>query len=348
MHIGQTDNFTIPPLALLCARCLIASAAVLLSACSGGGNSSTPTPTPTPMPAPIIPWVDAAPLQLERQEVAVAALGQNIYVIGGFMGASILASMEVYDSANDSWSYAAPLPTPIHHAAAAVVDDQLYVIGGWNNLFGEPLADLWLYNPATDQWQAKTPMPQPRGSPAAAVIDNKIYVAGGWPLSRSQDFAVYDPQTDSWQTLADLPSPRNHLGAAAVNGQFYAVGGRESLGAGQGNRDAIEMYDPGIGQWSVLADMPQPRGGLAVVAYKHYVLAFGGEGNASRPEGTFVNVDAYNTESDSWQALADMPLGVHGIGAALLNGRVHIPGGGPLEGGSTTDRHQVYDPASEL
>ena len=43
-----------------------------------------------------------------------------------------------------------------------------------------------------------------------------------------------------------------------------------------------------------------------------------------------------------------MPTPRHGIGAANVGGRIHIPAGGPVEGFGVTDVHEVYDPSVEL
>ena len=43
-----------------------------------------------------------------------------------------------------------------------------------------------------------------------------------------------------------------------------------------------------------------------------------------------------------------MPTPRHGIGAALLAGGIHIPGGGPIENFSVSDVHEVLDTPAAL
>ena len=48
-------------------------------------------------------WTELAPMPTARQEVAVAALGAQVWVIGGFgAGAEPVATVERYDPASNS------------------------------------------------------------------------------------------------------------------------------------------------------------------------------------------------------------------------------------------------------
>lgn len=289
-------------------------------------------------------WSTLAPMAIARQEVAVAALEGFVYVIGGFDGtAAVRNTVERYDPGTDRWTTVSPLPVVIHHATAAVVDGRLYVIGGWSDFFATALDDVYEYDPGTDSWSAKTDMPTARGSPAAAAVGGKIYVAGGWNAGVVDDFAAYDPVTDGWTVLTPMPTARNHLGAAGVDGKYYAVGGRTDLGAGAGNVATVEIYDPVAAIWGGTASLPRPRGGLAVAATAGLVFALGGEGNDEEPTGVFPDVDAYDPIADAWTPRTDMPTARHGIGAAVITGRIHVPGGGPVEGFGVTTVHEVFD-----
>jgi N-acetylneuraminic acid mutarotase len=300
-----------------------------------------------PALARAVPWSTRAPLGVARQEVAVAELGGLVYVIGGFDGSgTIVDTVEAYDPVGDSWSSVAPVPVPIHHTTATAANGKLYVIGGWSDFFATALASVYEYDPLANSWSPpKTPMPTARGSPAAARVGGLIYVAGGWNAGLVNDFAAYDPVADSWTPLPPMPTGRNHLGAAALAGRFYAVGGRTDLGAGLNNVTAVEVYDPG-GGWSGVAPLPRARGGLAVAAASGRLYALGGEGNDEVPSGVFPDVDAYDPAANRWTRRPPMPTPRHGIGAAVLGGLVHVPGGGPVEGFGVSPVHEVFDPAS--
>jgi len=298
-----------------------------------------------PALAQAVPWSTRAPLDVPRQEVAVAELGGLVYVIGGFDGTgSIVTTVEAYDPASDSWSTKAPVPVPIHHTTATAANGKLYVIGGWSDFFATALSSVYEYDPVADSWSPpKAPMPTPRGSPAAAEVGGLVYVAGGWNAGLVSDFAAYDPTADMWTPLAPMPTGRNHLGAAGLAGKFYAVGGRTDLGAGLNNVATVEVYEPGVG-WGTLTPLPRARGGLALASAASRLFAFGGEGNDDIPSGVFPDVDAYDPATNLWAPRAPMPTPRHGIGAAVLAGRIHIPGGGPVEGFGVSAEHEVFDP----
>ena len=63
----------------------------------------------------------------------------------------------------------------------------------------------------------------------------------------------------------------------------------------------------------------------------------------SHARAVLNNVEAYDTTSNSWRALAPMPTARHGIQAAMFAGSAYIAGGGTkMGGGGATDIHEVF------
>ncbi|NIO40346.1 MAG: hypothetical protein GTO41_09195, partial [Burkholderiales bacterium] len=60
-------------------------------------------------------WTQGERMMSTRTEVAVAAVGNRIYVAGGFGGAE---NLEIYDPNTDRWRLGASVPQRLHHAAA--------------------------------------------------------------------------------------------------------------------------------------------------------------------------------------------------------------------------------------
>ena len=286
-------------------------------------------------------WAKRASLPTARQEVAVAALGELIYVIGGFgAAAEPVATVEAYDVAEDRWQARSSYRMPVHHAAAAVVGGRLYVVGGYTGgrIGWLRLASLHEYDPARDTWIARAAMPTPRGALAVAVVGDRLHALGGDADGVSGVHEVYDPRSDRWTSAATMPTARDHLAAVAVGGRVWALGGRASFfGTQYAN---VEIYDPATDSWRVGAPLPVGRGGIAAVAIGDRVYVFGGEA----PLRIFNANEMYEPAGNRWVAKAPLPTPRHGAGAVVVNGRIYVPGGATSPGYARTDVHEVYTP----
>jgi N-acetylneuraminic acid mutarotase len=286
-------------------------------------------------------WTRRAPMPSARQEVAVAALGPQVYVIGGFGdGAQATAAVERYDIATDAWEVRAPLPHVVHHAAAAVVGDRLYVVGGYTGrrLGFTPVASLHEYDPTRDAWIERAPMPTARGALAVAVAGNRLHALGGTADGVTGAHEVYDPAANRWTAAAVMPTARDHLTAVTVGGRVWVLGGRTSFFGTQFAR--VEIYDPATDSWRIGRPLPEGRGGLAAAAIGDRVYVFGGEA----PLRIFSASEMYETAGDRWIAKTAMPTPRHGIGAAVVGGSIYIPGGATSPGLARTDVHEVFTP----
>src|SRR5687767_14068745 len=296
-------------------------------------------------------WTLGAAMPLARSEHAVAELNGRIWVLGGYPPGRLPSNLvQIYDSATSRWSLGPRLPQPIHHIHAAAVGGKLYVMGGEIDgaSTGRPeifVNHVWMHDPAIGGWVQRAPMPTARSGGGKAVIDGKIYVAGGRPPA-GHAFEVYDPATDKWEKLPDLPTQRNHLAMVALNGKIIVAGGRFGPGATAERTDVVEIYDPATLSWTKGAPLPAPRGGITGAAHAGCMFVFGGEGERTHVLGLTPTVYGYDPRADSWTTLPNLPIPVHGIkGAAVIGGRIFLPGGGiTLGGNSGTNAMQVYRP----
>ena len=195
-------------------------------------------------------WTTGAPMPSERTEVAVAEIGDKIYVLGGYRGE---LELEIYDPARDRWSRGAVIPRAVHHAAAVGLNNKIYLIGGYVDGW-MPTDEVHEYDPASNAWRARARMPTPRGALAAAVIDGKIHAVGGnsWRDRNTGAHEVYDPDANRWSCAGGDPTPRDHLAVATVDGLLYAIGGRIN-GNYARNLDVNEVYDPRSDRWERLS-----------------------------------------------------------------------------------------------
>jgi N-acetylneuraminic acid mutarotase len=318
---------------------------VLLTACGGDdGGDDAPAADATPSAH----WKSLAPLPGgPRQETAVVALGGEIHVLGGFTpGDGIVAFVEVYDPATDTWRAGTALPRAVHHANAAVVEGKPYVLGALVDVSFTAGGDVWVYDPVADTWSdgADLPAGTERGSAGVGVADGKIYLAGGFRAGASvADVSVYDPAGGgSWTQLAPLPEARDHLVAAGVGGKLYAVGGRRNGIANRSGR--VDVYDPATNTWSEGAPMLTARSGGAGDVVGGRIIVVGGEGSPDDANGVFPDNEAYDPVTDTWTALDPMPTPRHGMGAAALGGTLYVPGGATVQGFGATAVVEAFTP----
>lgn len=92
-------------------------------------------------------------------------------------------------------------------------------------------------------------------------------------------------------------------------------------------------------RWQVLAPMPTARFGLGVVAYEGQIYAVGGEGQ----NGVIGSLERYQVEANTWESLPLKPLAVADIKAAVVGGKIYVPGG-RLASGEMSNALEIFDP----
>jgi N-acetylneuraminic acid mutarotase len=178
-------------------------------------------------------WVSLANMPTARRGLAVAAVGNALYAIGGSTGAAPcegtpLGTVERYDIATDTWTTVASLPSPRSDLAAVARGGKIYVFGGCTGSPNAVLDDVDVYNPRTDTWStAPADMPTARSSMyGAAAKGNRIYVIGGqanFVQLATNEF--YKVASDSWDTDTPRPTPGAEMGVVSHGGRLYTVGG---------------------------------------------------------------------------------------------------------------------------
>lgn len=96
------------------------------------------------------------------------------------------------------------------------------------------------------------------------------------------------------------------------------------------------------GRWLLKSFLPAPRSRMAVASWENAIFIIGGEsGGAVTGE-----VLAYYPKDNRWEERAQKPTPVSNIGAAVLEGKIYVPGGYTAEG-TLTDVLEIYDPAKD-
>jgi DNA-binding CsgD family transcriptional regulator/N-acetylneuraminic acid mutarotase len=95
-------------------------------------------------------------------------------------------------------------------------------------------------------------------------------------------------------------------------------------------------------RWHVLASLPTARDGLAVTVYENQVYAIGGE----TAQGASGSVERYDPSTDSWVELSAKPIPVTDVNAAVVGGKIYVPGG-RTSSGEVIDTVEIYDPRQD-
>jgi len=279
-----------------------------------------------------------------EQTFTYSTVTGRFYLVGGIgkVEGVQVQRIEEYDPVSGTWATVGKLPTNINHVQAVELNGLIYIIAGWVSPYA-----TYVFDPVTRTVSTRARMPRPRGAGGVAVYQGRIYYAGGLdPYHKVSTpwFSVYDPATNKWSELPDMPHARDHFGAAIFGGKLYTIGGRHVVR----ENPVVEndAYDLTTGVWqSGLAPLPTERSGTATALIGDEILIFGGERFWSQPPRK--TVEAYNPSTNTWRTLPDMPVGAHGIQAAICNGGVYIAGGATSAGAKDPSTFfQAYRPSS--
>ena len=271
-------------------------------------------------------WTKKKPMPLASHHVSFTEYKGKIYAFGGFVlpqsGPAAWVPIDnawEYDPASDNWKALAPLPTKRGSPVAVTVGDKMYVIGGATTLPGSAavhparphysVGAVEEYDPAANAWRARASIPTPRNHATAGVVSGKIYVIGGrvggaFVSSGSSNVGIveeYDPATDAWGApRARMPSARSAMSSGTWGGKIYVTGGEGQDYVTMFAFRALEAYDPGANNWTVLPNMPVGRHGLAGAVVGNRLHMVSGDVQSA---GTGVHVhtdshDAYDFAGD--------------------------------------------------
>jgi N-acetylneuraminic acid mutarotase len=205
-------------------------------------------------------WKELAPMPTKRGAASAGVANGKIYVTGGansLPGVSengihparphnVVATVEEYDPATNTWKTVRSLLLARNHHAAVGAGDKVYVVGGrvgaaFISGTSNNVDLVEMYDPATDMWMPRARMPTARSAIGAGVYNNQILVAGGEGqdqrfLAAFKAVEAYDPALNRWQVLPSMPHPRHGLAVGAIGNRLYTVSGDgQSAGSGVGH-----------------------------------------------------------------------------------------------------------------
>lgn len=198
-----------------------------------------------------------------RQAAAAVAVGNALYVVGGFNYSAPYTYRSTYrlQHGPDGWVWTdlqCEVPWPVCEANAIAIGPLIYLIGGAD--YFRPSGTKGAENFYTEAGRDNSPVGR-----ALLVLDTRDPAAG-------------------WKRLADFPGvPRAFSSAAAAGGKLYVLAGLYSPLPTPSRPEAefynavdSWVYDPAKDSWSRLPDMPDDANVRAVSFNDRYLLLLGG------------------------------------------------------------------------
>lgn len=144
------------------------------------------------------------------------------------------------------------------------------------------------------------------------------------------------PAPAAWDRVAPMIQPRAAHAVVATDEAIYAL-----AGTGRGGAPVLDVERFDGERWAVETTLPG-RGcnAPAAVALDGRIFLIGGFDTTTNTP--LDRVDVYDPSTHAWSEAAPLPAPRGGHAAAVLDGRIHVLGGGNSQ--STLADHDAYDP----
>jgi hypothetical protein len=284
----------------------------------------------------------AFPLQAARTGHSATLLPNGKVLLAG--GAGPLASAELYNPADGSFTLTGSLHTArLNHSAVLLDSGLVLVAGGFDGT--NPLASAELFNPLLGTFTAIESMEDARQAPTLSRLpDGRILVSGGLGTgsARLSSTEIFDPSSNTFSTGGSMLQPRyQHTATTLPSGQFLVAGGTGTQAAG-----SAELFNPTLMRFEATGDMVQPRQAhTATLLGSGMVLMAGGNNGStstaiSQAElynpatSTFLNTDFMTTPATGAAVTG-------GAAAPLQTGQV-LAAGGTSDGSTPVTVSELY------
>ena len=204
----------------------------------------------------------------------MVALGSDLYVLGGLKGGDGSASVEVFNTATETWNTAPDMLFPRFCFGAVELGGLIYVMGGTHTT--TTLYDqIEALDPGLGLWQPRLQMPAPGWCLAGETDGTLIYAIGIFqiaPSTRAYEVNIYDPGTDTWSN--GPPMPVEGVPASDIVGTEIFVVLTESRDMGR----TLLSFDTVSGTWTTRSPRSVNTAHPGVAASGGLLYVFGGRG----------------------------------------------------------------------
>ncbi|MEO8461041.1 MAG: kelch repeat-containing protein, partial [Dokdonella sp.] len=282
--------------------------------------------------AEIYPGTTTGSLATARCDGHTATLlpSGKVLVAGGENASVALASAEIYDPVNHSWSPTGPLAVAHRdHTATLLSSGKVLIASGYTSGNAQTTV-AELYDSASNSWSSAGNLGTARAHHTATRLQSgKVFIAGSGTSTE-----IYDPASNTWSGAASA-STDHFFGTATL-----LTSGRVLLVGGGAYTAVAELYDPISNSWSFATSLPAPRAGhTATTLPSGQILIAGGSGGSGYLAGV-----VYDAASNTWtNAASALVPRAHHTATMLLSGQVLIAGGNDNGGVFSSAVRYTYD-----
>ncbi|XP_060950196.1 kelch-like protein 34 [Limanda limanda] len=286
-------------------------------------------------------------LPLRLRNHCVSSVGGFLFVIGGeevkegdedgkkSVTTSTTNQVWRYDPRFDRWEQVASMLERRAQFSCCVVEDVIYAVGGRRTRpdtdTHTSAASVEFYDMTTGAWRRGATMPRPLYGHASTVLDGSIYVSGGLPGNQgtirgsnhgdnqddnresSREVLYWDLKGRVWEKRASMSIARFGHRLATAHGFIYAL-----LGMYEPFCD-IERYDSRSDHWTRLRPLLTGSFNYGMVSTPSgNLLVFGGRRWSDGQEVVVRSVLEYDTKTDSWREICQLPRPLTGTECTLL------------------------------
>jgi kelch-like protein 10 len=246
---------------------------------------------------------------------AMAVIGFNIYVVGGFNGEVYFNSCRCFNAVEKTWSEVSPMNIARCYVSVAVLDELVYAMGGYDGRSRHITAERYDYQ--RNQWSMIARMNYRRSDASAATLNGKIYIAGGYDgLECMNSAEVYDPEVNQWTCTGNMNFRRSGISCIAYHGHVYSIGGFD----GTARMCNAEKYDPTTDTWTQIPDMRTPRSKSGTEVIDDMIFAIGGYNGSPN----LYSVECYEEKSNEWFEGSNMNLYRSAVSACVIMGLPNV------------------------
>jgi hypothetical protein len=171
-------------------------------------------------------WQALAPMHHARGALALIALGDRLYAIGGESGGTQVAATETYDPAANAWTDLPALPQPRNHVAGFLYHNLACVAGGRP----PETSRVDCYDPAAGAWSALPSLPTVTAGASAGSFGDEVVVAGGENTMQNVLVDQLARLTEGGWRAGPMQVPRHGIAMALLGGRLWACGGGTAVG----------------------------------------------------------------------------------------------------------------------